>query len=326
MRILIIDDSEDGRDIAEVMLAVAGYREVFTAGSAADAYRFLGIGGAATSEPAVVDLVLLDIIMPEVDGIEACARIRQDPRYSVVPIIMVTALGDMDSLANAFVAGASDYISKPLNQVELQARVRSALKLKSELDRRQAREQELLQILSKSGGSRAANWIDKTTGLFTGELAEAYLMADADAAPKGNTSVIALRVDRLDACRTTQGEAAAAAIVAKVAYAVRATAATVGVVAAVYSDGLIVLVAPEMDAKPARDLAEALRTSVAALRIKNSEAIFANHVTASVAVVTGRANRGGNRVHLLTRAISAVPKVTVARGDRVMSEYLETSF
>jgi sigma-B regulation protein RsbU (phosphoserine phosphatase) len=325
MRILIIDDSEDGRDIAEVMLAVAGYQEVFTAGSAADAYRFLGISAAATSEPAAVDLVLLDIVMPEVDGIEACARIRQDPRYSVVPIIMVTALGDMDSLANAFVAGASDYISKPLNQVELQARVRSALKLKSELDRRQAREQELLQILSKSGGSRAANWIDKTTGLFTGELAEAYLVADA-AAPKGNTSVIALRVDRLDACRTTQGETAAAAIVAKVAYAVRATAATVGVVAAVYSDGLIVLVAPEMDAKPARDLAEALRTSVAALRIKNSEAIFANHVTASVAVVTGLANRGGNRVHLLTRAISAVPKVTVARGDRVMSEYLETSF
>ena len=193
MRILIIDDSEDGRDIAELMLAAAGYQEIFTAGSATDAYRFLGIGAPTTSEPSPVDLVLLDIVMPEVDGIEACARIRHDPRYSVIPIIMVTALSDMDSLANAFVAGATDYISKPLNQVELQARVRSALKLKSELDRRQAREQELLQVLSKSGGSRAASWIDKTTGLFTGELAEAYLMADVNAAARGSTSIIALR-------------------------------------------------------------------------------------------------------------------------------------
>ena len=325
MRILIVDDSEDGRDIADAMLAAAGYQDVSTAGSAAEAYRFLGIGAPTTSAPSVVDLVLLDIMMPEIDGIEACARIRQDSRYSVVPIIMVTALGDMDSLANAFVAGATDYISKPLNQVELQARVRSALKLKSEFDRRQAREQELLQILSKSGGSRAASWIDKATGLFHGELAEAYLMADADGAAKGITSVIALRVDRLDACRTAQGEAAAAAIVAKVAGAVRATAATVGVVAAAYSDGLMVLVAPGLDAKPASNLAEALRGAVAALRIKNSEVIAANHVTASVAVVTGRANRGSDRIHLLTRAISAVPKAA-ARGNRVVSEYLETSF
>jgi PleD family two-component response regulator len=325
MRILITDDSEDGRDIAQLMLTAAGYREIFTAGSATEAYRFLGIGAPTTSEPSPVDLVLLDIVMPEVDGIEACARIRHDPRYSVIPIIMVTALSDMDSLANAFVAGATDYISKPLNQVELQARVRSALKLKSELDRRQAREQELLQVLSKSGGSRAANWIDKTTGLFTGELAEAYLTADVDAVARGSTSIIALRIDRLDACRTTQGDAAAAAIVTKVAGAVRTTAATVGVIAAAYGDGLIVLVAPGMDAKPASNLAEALRASVAALGIRNSEAISAPHVTASVAVVTGRASRGGHRVRLLTRAISAVPKVAAASGDRVVSEVLETS-
>jgi phosphoserine phosphatase RsbU/P len=320
MRILIVDDSEDGRDIAEAMLAVAGYQHISTADSAEQAYRLLGIGEPAIQQPAAVDLVLLDIVMPHIDGIEACARIRNDPRHSDVPIIMVTGLSDMDSLGNAFLAGATDYISKPLNPVELQARVRSALRLKSELDRRLAREQELLQVLSRSGSGRAAEWIDKTTGLFTGELAESYLQAGVGFVPDGDTSIIALRIDRLDACRTTQGDAAAAEIVAKVARAVRAMVAPVGVVAGAYRDGLIVLVAPDMESKPATRLADALRDAVIGLRIRNVEAIAADYVTASVAVVTGRADRNGNRVHLLTRAISAVPKLVAAGGDRVLSE------
>ncbi len=92
-----------------------------------------------------------------------------------VPIIMVTSLADMDSLANAFVAGATDYITKPVNRVELLARVRSALKLKAELDRREAREPSCCSSMSSSGERRASNWIDEATGLFVGEVAEAYL-------------------------------------------------------------------------------------------------------------------------------------------------------
>jgi phosphoserine phosphatase RsbU/P len=320
MRILIVDDSEDGRDVAEAMLLAAGYENVSTAGLAAEAYRFLGIGGAATQEPSAVDLVLLDIVMPEIDGIEACARIRNDLRHSDVPIIMVTSLGDMDSLANAFVAGATDYITKPLNRVELLARVRSALKLKSELDRRQARERELTQFMSTWGERRASHWIDQATGLLLGEVAEAYLTAAAKLPFDGDTSVIALAIDRLDAYRSTQGDAMAAGIVAKVAHAVRATAATVGVVAAAYRDGMIVLVVPELQSKRALDLGEALRAAVSRLVISNPESIGANHVTASVAVVTGRVKRWIDRVHLLTRAMSAVPRASAAGGNRVVLE------
>ena len=160
-------------------------------------------------------------MMPEIDGIEACARIRNDPRYVDVPIIMVTSLDDMDSLANAFVAGATDYITKPLNRVELLARVRSALKLKAELDRRQARERELLQFMSTWGDRRASIWIDETTGLFVGEVAEAYLVAATHFRSDSETSVIALAVDRLDAVRSTQGDMAVAGILARVARAVQ---------------------------------------------------------------------------------------------------------
>jgi len=321
MRILVVDDSEDGRDVAEAMLLAAGYKHVCTAGSAAEAFRFLAIGGLATQEPSLVDLVLLDILMPEIDGIEACARIRNDRRYSDVPIIMVTSLDDTDSLANAFVAGATDYITKPLNRVELLARTRSALKLKSELDRRQARERELTQFMSTWGDRRASHWVDETTGLLLGEVAEAYLTAAANFAFGGNTSVIALAIDRLNGYRSAQGDAMAAGIMAQVARVVRATAATVGVVAAAYRDGMIVLIVPEMESKPALDLGEALRASISKLAILNPESIGANHVTASVAVVTGQVKRWIDRVHLLTLAMAAVPRAAAAGGNRVVPEY-----
>jgi len=319
MRILIIDDSEEGRDIAEAILAAAGYGVVTTAGSATDAYRFLGIGEPATQQTSAVDLVLLDIMMPGIDGIEACARIRSEPRYSSVPIIMVTSLADADSLANAFVAGATDYITKPINRIELLARVRSALKLKAELDRREAREHELLQVMSASGNRRGVDWIEKTTGLFTAHAAEAYL--DADFVFIGDTSIIALAIDRIDACRAAQGDAMADAIVTRVARAVRGAAATVGVIAAAYRGGVIVLIAPEMKSGPALRLGEALRASIATLKISNSESIAANHVTASVAVVTGRSRDNGERLHLLTRAISAVSKMATTGGNRVLPEF-----
>ena len=124
MRILIVYDPEEGRDVAEVMLLAAGYADVNTVSSAAEAYNFLAIGESATEELSPVDLILLDIMMPDVAGIAACARICNEPRYSELPIIMVTSLDDMDQLANVFVAGGTDYVTKPLNRTELLARVR----------------------------------------------------------------------------------------------------------------------------------------------------------------------------------------------------------
>ena len=314
MRILIVDDSEDSRDLTEAALISAGYEDVVTAPSAWDAYKYLDIGVNTSDSPVPVDIILLDIVMPDVDGIEACARVRSDSRYGDIPIIMVTSLADMDSLSNAFVAGANDYITKPINRIELLARVRAALKLKAELVRRQARERELLSFVSNWGDRRATLWIDEATGLFVGEVAEAYLNATPAQPDNEPLSIVTLTVDRFDALRTAQGEAAANAILARVAKAIRATAATVGVVAAVYRNGLIVVVAPGYDAKAGDRLAETLRAAVAQLRLANTETIAADHVTASVAVVTGTALRQTDRIKLLTQAIGALHGPPTGRG------------
>ena len=121
MRILVIDDSEDSRDLIEGALLSAGYTDIATAASGSKALKLLDLGRAADEKP-IVDVALLDIVMPEMDGVETCARIRSDPRHADLPIIMVTALHGMDSLNNAFVAGATDYIIKPINRVELAGR------------------------------------------------------------------------------------------------------------------------------------------------------------------------------------------------------------
>jgi phosphoserine phosphatase RsbU/P len=318
MRILIVDDSEDSCDLTEAALLSAGYTDVVTANSAWEAFKLLDIGLPSKRDAAQADIVLLDIVMPEVDGIEACARVRSDPRYADIPIIMVTSLADMDSLANAFVAGASDYVTKPVNRIELLARVRAALKLKGELERRQARERELLVFMSSWGERRASLWIDDATGLFVGEVAEAYLMAAPDAAATCS-AVLALAIDRLDAYRSTKGDGAVRDILARVAQAVRHQAGSVGMVAAAYRNGLILLVDPDMNAEPARRLGETLRSTISTLHMVNSESIAADHVTASVAVATGSIGASLDRIHLLTNAISTVRGAEAAGGNRVVA-------
>jgi PleD family two-component response regulator len=318
MRILVVDDSDESREIIEIALMSGGYKDIATAASGWDAIKFLGAGGKSDDAPAA-DIILLDIMMPELDGIETCARIRSDPRYIDTPIIMVTSLDDMDALANAFIAGANDYINKPLNRVELIARVRAALKLKAELERRLARERELLQFLANWGDRHAAGWIDQATGLFVGEVAEAYLTSVTERNPGETVSVLALAIDRLDVIRTAQGDEVAQRILAQVGHAVRGATATIGVVAASYRNGLITVIVPELGNANARGLGEDLRESVAGLAISNREAIAADHLTASVAVATGNVQCGLDRVELLTRAIASAKGAAEAGGNRLIA-------
>jgi PleD family two-component response regulator len=316
MRILVVDDQEDSRDLTEGALLSAGYDDIVTATSGWDAIKLLDVG-RTTDDRTPVDIALLDIVMPEMDGVEVCARIRNDPRYADLPIIMVTSLDDMNSLANAFVAGATDYVTKPVNRIELVARVRAALRLKQELDRRQARERELLDFLSGWGERRAGLWIDEATGLFVGEVAEAYLVA-CGSDVEDVFSVLALTLDRLDTNRANGGTEAHSAL-AVIARAVRRLAATVGLVAAAYKNGMFVLIAPELGSGSARKLAEDLHAAVQKLRLPNSESIASDYLTASVAVVTGRAKRDVDRIQLLTRAIAGVQQAVAAGGNRILT-------
>ena len=142
MSILIVDDSEDQRELLALILKTAGYRSLLFAESAAEALKCLGVGG--DSRPSErIDVVLMDLLMPDMDGLEACRRIRSEERFEHLPVIVVTAKTDAADLTAAYTAGATDYIRKPVIPAELVARVSMAMTVKEEYDNREESAREL---------------------------------------------------------------------------------------------------------------------------------------------------------------------------------------
>lgn len=119
-KILIIDDVPKNIQVAASILQKNGYQMAF----AQD-----GRTALAQIETKHFDLILLDIMMPEMDGFEVCRRIRANPANREVPIIFLTAKEDADSIVTGFELGAMDYLTKPFNGAELQARVKTHLEL-----------------------------------------------------------------------------------------------------------------------------------------------------------------------------------------------------
>ena len=124
--VLIIDDVADNFDVIESILSNQDY-QLHYAANGQDAIANLDI-----FQP---DLILLDVMMPIMDGYEVCERIKALSKWQAVPIIMVTALNSKEDIAKCLNAGANDFISKPLNSLEFKARVHSMLRIKEQHDR-----------------------------------------------------------------------------------------------------------------------------------------------------------------------------------------------
>lgn len=133
--ILVVDDEESNVKLLGVILENAGYR-FETAASGEEALKKI-----RTAPP---DLVLLDVMMPGLNGYEVCALIREDPATRQIPVIMVTALADRNARIKGLNAGANDYLTKPVDSMEVEARTRNLLKLK-EYDDFLARHNQLLK-------------------------------------------------------------------------------------------------------------------------------------------------------------------------------------
>jgi CheY-like chemotaxis protein len=124
-RVLIADDNEPNRELLEVYLAGVDC-EIATAIDGADTLAKVGAFGP--------DVLLLDVMMPKLSGFEVCQRLKSDAATSPIMILMVTALGELGDIERAVEAGTDDFLSKPVNRVELVKRVENMLKLRHVTD------------------------------------------------------------------------------------------------------------------------------------------------------------------------------------------------
>ncbi|HEY9062937.1 MAG TPA: fused response regulator/phosphatase [Pseudobacteroides sp.] len=144
-KFLLVDDSNVSIKILEDILINNGYTDITSVNSAQEAIDFLlSKNYAGINRP--IDIIITDLFMPGINGIEFCRKIHRIEEYRDIPIVMITSSNDIDNLKEAFDSGIIDYIRKPFNPIELVTRIKAILRFKEEVSRRQLRELEIEDI------------------------------------------------------------------------------------------------------------------------------------------------------------------------------------
>ena len=260
-RVLVVDDQAVNLQLmAEVL---RGMCDVLVATSGARALEIAALGG--------VDLILLDVVMPEMDGIEVCARLKADPRTRHVPVIFVSGRGDIEDETRGFDAGGVDYIIKPVSGPLVCARVRTHLELKSARD---ALERMAL--------------VDGLTGIPNRRRFDTVLQSEwRRAARSGNPLTLALfDVDHFKKFNDAYGHVRGDQCLREVARVLAAECQRAGDLVARYGGEEFALILPETTAAGSRDVLLHLLRAIHQLRISCGEGDQTADVTLSGGALT----------------------------------------
>lgn len=276
--ILLIDDDPQLAKLLGVRLQTAGY-QVLNARTANEALVCLGIDREGEHE-SQVDLVMLDIFLPDASGIDLCRRIKGDLRTCDIPVIVITGSDDEEHLQQAFDAGAMDYIEKPFKSVELMARIRSALRLKAEIDQRKRQAKELIAVAEKLKAAneqlRHLSFHDALTGLHNRRYFDEFLEREFKRAQRAGTgiSLIMVDIDYFKAYNDRFGHQAGDEALRQVATVLASVTQRSNDLAARYGGEEFAIVLPDTAQTGTLAIAENLRQKVEALRISHPDSPF----------------------------------------------------
>jgi response regulator receiver modulated diguanylate cyclase len=288
--ILVVDDSIDSLRLIQVFLKSAGYTDVITVQSAGEAYEIL----AKPSEVGAVniDLILMDIIMPDIDGIKACRTIKKNGLAVDVPVIMVTAKTEKENLQLAFSVGAIDYITKPIDKIELLARVHSALRLKHEMDRRKARELELLEVTRQLEEAneilRNLSLLDGLTGIANRRHFDEILYLEYGRAKRNQTCLTLglVDIDFFKAYNDSYGHLKGDDCLKMVALALKRTLKRHGDFIARYGGEEFAVILPDTGPQGAKAFAQIMIRAIQDLRIEHCDSPCSEFVSVSIGIIT----------------------------------------
>ncbi|MCR4440448.1 MAG: diguanylate cyclase [bacterium] len=197
-RILVVDDVAANVELLKSHLSTQGY-EVLVAHSGPEALDIV--------DQEAPDLVLLDVVMPDMDGFEVCRRLKASTATDFVPVIMVTALDEVEYKVRGMEAGADDFVTKPFNRLELLVRVKSLLRIKQLHDQL---EHKVRQLQAMEAQLREMAITDGLTGLYNYRYFKEQLTHEVDRAARHKEcfSLIMLDIDHFKLYNDTHGHLA----------------------------------------------------------------------------------------------------------------------
>ncbi|MBF0329131.1 MAG: diguanylate cyclase [Nitrospirae bacterium] len=279
MSILIIDDSRDIINITETFLKNAGYKDLVSCSSAEEAMTFVGLS-ENLSPNNDIELILMDIMMPGINGIELTMTIKNHEAFKDIPIIMLTANETVQDLQNSFAVGAMDYIKKPFKKEELLARVSSALRLKHEMDQRKAREKELLETMQQLETAnkmlQTLSAIDSLTNIANRRFLDHYLYEEWRRAVRNEASlsIIMADIDHFKLYNDTHGHQAGDEVIKKVAAVLKAAVHRPGDLVARYGGEEFIVVLQDTGKEGGMQLAEKMRQNIFSLSIPHDKSSY----------------------------------------------------
>jgi diguanylate cyclase (GGDEF)-like protein len=325
--ILIVDDEIQNRKLLETLLRPEGY---LTRSAATGEEALASIAQRAP------DLILLDILMPGMDGYQVASRLKASPVTSDIPIIMVTAKDDHSARLAGLDAGAEEFLTKPVDRTELWLRVRNLLRLKalgdflknhgSNLEQQvQARTAELQRLGATNKSLEHLSLHDGLTDLANRRYFDKYL-ADQMAIARRHQRMLALvlcDVDSFKAYNDHYGHPAGDECLKRIAAALRSCCRRPADMAARYGGEEFAMILPDTDLIAAARIAEAARDAVAQLKIEHRHSPAAGHASISGGVAILHRSADMTAQQLMAAADQALYQAKLQGRNRMVSAQAE---
>ena len=297
-KILIVDDNKQN---IEILMAL--FRDEYKIAAAINAARAMKIARADTPP----DIILLDIIMPDVDGYQLCAELKEDPKTKHIPIIFVTAVSEIMDENRGFALGAVDYITKPFHPPMVKARVKLHLNLK--------RKQELLEEYA---------FIDALTEIPNRRRFDEILDREWRRAmrPPKNLSLIMLDIDHFKDFNDTYGHGQGDDCLKQVAKAMERSLRRASDFVARYGGEEFAVILPATTQEDACTMAGHIQTAVKALQIEHSASQVTSQVTLSMGIATVVPDESQTPDDLVAEADRQLYKAKTSGRDTIMHSCL----